>query len=154
MTVLAHLLIALLALFPPPPEAAWVWPTQGPQVVLRDFQAPATPWGAGHRGLDLAASSERVVAPVSGVVSFSGIVADRGVITITTDEGWLVSMEPVQSVVSVGERVAKGQLIAVLVAGHCVGLCVHLGLRVEGLYLSPRLPLGILQRSVLMPWDD
>jgi hypothetical protein len=81
------------------------------------------------------------------------MVADRGVITITTDRGWLVSMEPVQGVVSAGQRVNKGDLIAVVVPGHCVSLCVHIGLRVEGRYRSPRLELGILQRAVLLPWD-
>ena len=153
MSVLSLVLIAFLALFPPAPQASWAWPTEGPALVVRDFQAPATPWGAGHRGLDLAASGERIVAPVAGVISFSGMVADRGVITITTDQGWLVSMEPVQGVVSAGQRVHKGDLIAVAVPGHCVSLCVHIGLRVEGRYRSPRLELGIAQRAVLLPWD-
>jgi len=153
MRVLSSVAIALLALFPPAPEAIWAWPTQGPQSVIRDFQAPATPWGPGHRGLDLAAAGEEISAPVAGIISFSGIVADRGVITITTDTGFLVSMEPVEALVAQGQPVARGELIALLAPGHCVSLCLHLGLRVQGRYRSPRLELGILQRSILLPWD-
>jgi len=153
MNVLSSLIIVILALFPPPPPPTWVWPTEGPQRVLRDFQAPATPWGPGHRGLDLAANTQRIVAPVAGVVSFSGMVADRGVITITTDRGWQVSMEPVQGLVVPGQRVAQGELIAEVLPGHCAELCVHLGLRVEGRYRSPRWELGIVQRAVLLPWE-
>jgi murein DD-endopeptidase MepM/ murein hydrolase activator NlpD len=92
------------------------------------------------------------MAPVAGVISFAGMVAGRGVITIRTDKGWLVSMEPVEALVSSGERVSQGQHIATLLPGHCVSLCVHLGLRVEGRYRSPRLELGLLRRSVLLPW--
>ena len=152
MLLIATILSVALALFPPAPPATWSWPTEGPQLIVRDFLAPATPWGPGHRGVDLAATSDRVVAPVAGVISFSGQVADRGVITITTAQGWLVSMEPVEAIVATGTRVSSGDLIAILAPGHCEKRCVHLGLRVEGRYRSPRLELGMLQRSVLLPW--
>nr|WP_271482943.1 hypothetical protein [Pontimonas sp.] len=63
-------LVVLLVLLPPIPDAIWEWPTEGDQKVLRDFRAPSTPWGPGHRGLDLAASGANIVAPATGVVSF------------------------------------------------------------------------------------
>lgn len=152
MTPILIIVVTLGLLFPHTPTATWVWPVSGPQIILRDFQAPATPWGAGHRGLDLAAADTRVVAPVSGVVSFTGVVVDRGVMTITTDNGHKVSLEPVTSVVSPGTQVKAGAYIADLNEGHCQTLCLHLGLRVPDDYRSPRLELGVLQRAVLLPW--
>lgn len=147
------LALAILAFFPPPPPPVWVWPTSGPAHVVRDFQAPESPWGPGHRGLDLAADSPVIRAPVSGQVSFQGPVADRGVVTITTAHGWQVSMEPVESDLAQGAWVAAGQDIGQLQPGHCAGLCLHLGLRIEGEYRSPAQELGLLRRAVLLPWS-
>lgn len=154
VTFLAIVMLTLSLLFPPAPAPTWVWPVSGPPTILRDFLAPATPWGAGHRGLDLAADTTRVVAPVSGVISFAGTVVDRGVLTITTDTGDKVSLEPVSSLVPQGARVAAGQHIADLDEGHCATLCLHLGLRVPDDYRSPRRELGVLQRAVLLPWGS
>lgn len=143
-------LILTLGLTPPPP-ASWHWPVDGEHRVVRDFLAPPSPWGAGHRGLDLAARAGTPVrAPVSGRVSFSGRVVDRGVITIETADGWLVSMEPVEASMSSGQ-VRAGQRLGVLQSGHCPGGCLHIGLRIEGEYRSPARELGILRRAVLQP---
>jgi len=150
-----RLLAVLLAmsLIPPPPAAVWTWPTTGQKVIVRDFHAPRTPWGAGHRGLDLAADSFTIVAPTSGTVTFSGWVVNRGIITITTPEGLKISMEPVTALVESGQRVRRGQQIALLEPGHCVSLCLHLGVRVGQEYRSARQELGLLQRAILLPWD-
>lgn len=154
LMTLASLQLVLLLLLPPPPEPLWQWPTDGPQTVLRDFRAPGSPWGPGHRGLDLAASSPEVRAPTSAEVTFSGLVATRGVLTLRTPEGLLISMEPVESLVDLGDQVRAGDLIALIQPGHCPQLCVHLGLRDGGEYRSARRELGILQRSVLLPVGD
>jgi hypothetical protein len=151
-----HLLLAALlggVLVPPAPPAVWEWPTEGPHRILRDFQAPATPWGAGHRGLDLPASGPTIVAPLAGVVSFSGDVVDRGVLTITGPGGERVSLEPVTSELQTGDWVHSGEPIAELEGGHCPQLCLHLGLRVGDSYRSPRLELGVGLRAVLLPWE-
>jgi hypothetical protein len=147
------LALVLGLLIPPAPPAIWDWPTSGPQRVLRDFQAPPTPWGAGHRGLDLAATGPSIIAPLSGVISFSGSVVDRGVLTITGPTGDRISMEPVISELETGDWVSKGQHIASLHAGHCEQLCLHLGLREGDSYRSPRRELGIERRAVLLPFD-
>lgn len=152
MSLALTLILFFSTVFPPPPEATWVWPTAGNHVVLRDFQAPLTPWGPGHRGLDLAAEGDVLLAPVSGRISFSGVVVDRGVVTITTANGFLVSMEPVTTELSAGTWVSKGDTIGTLDPGHCSQPCVHIGLRVDGRYRSPRLELGVGLRSVLLPW--
>jgi Membrane proteins related to metalloendopeptidases len=148
------LTLVLLLLLPPTPTAVWTWPTEGEHRILRDFRAPSTPWGPGHRGLDLAAAGDNIVAPTGGVISFSGDVAGRGVLTLQTPEGVLISMEPVEALVSTGDRVSRGELIATLHPGHCAQLCVHLGLREGGDYRSARRELGVLQRSVLLPLGD
>lgn len=151
-----HLLLAALlggVLMPPAPPAVWEWPTEGPHRILQDFQAPATPWGAGHRGLDLQATGPTVVAPLGGVVSFSGDVVDRGVLTITGPGGERVSLEPVTSELRSGDWVHSGEPIAELQGGHCPQLCLHLGLRVGDSYRSPRLELGVGLRAVLLPWE-
>ena len=150
LLVIPALLSGLL--IPPPPPAIWAWPTEGPQVILRDFQAPATPWGAGHRGLDLRATGSTIRAPLAGVISFSGDVAGRGVLTITGAEGERVSLEPVATELSPGDLVARGEPIAELQGGHCAELCLHVGLRIGDRYRSPRAELGVLQRAVLLPW--
>lgn len=152
--ILGVILLVFLLLLPPTPDAIWEWPTEGDQRVLRDFRAPSTPWGPGHRGLDLAATGPDIVAPATGVVSFSGLVATRGVLTLRTPKGILISMEPVESLVKLGDRVEAGDLIATLQSGHCSQLCLHLGLREGGEYRSARRELGILQRSVLLPLGD
>lgn len=146
--------VVLILIIPPAPAAIWDWPTEGPHAVVRDFRAPSSPWGPGHRGLDLAATSTEIRAPAPGVISFSGMVADRGVLTIRTAGGSLISMEPVTALVTAGDVVAQGDVIAQLEPGHCAELCLHLGLREGGKYRSPRRELGVLQRAVLLPLGD
>lgn len=144
--------VVATSLIPAPPAAVWVWPTTGEHRVIRDFDAPLTPWGPGHRGIDLAASSEVIVAPVSGTVSFSDWVVDRGVLTIRTHEGLLVSMEPLASELSAGSQVSAGDAIGTLEPGHCEELCLHIGVRHNERYRSPARELGLLERAVLLPW--
>ena len=137
---------------PSSPEPGWQWPVEGPRVVLQNFIAPPTPYGAGHRGVDLAAMAPgaAVLAATGGVVHFAGVVVDRGVVTIRTGQ-LLVTVEPVTASVSRGDRVAAGDVIGVLEPGHCREPCVHLGVREAGEYLSPLRWLGGLRRAVLLP---
>jgi hypothetical protein len=87
------------------------------------------------------------------VVSYSGFVVNRGVLTVRSDTGMLISFEPVAALVPSSTRVTQGELIGEIQEGHCKELCVHLGLRDRGDYRSARLELGIVQRSVLVPWE-
>ena len=154
-TVRAALLIALAVSVFMPPEPTWVWPVDYPQRVVRDFQAPQSEWGPGHRGLDLRApAGTDVRAPVSGRVHFRGPVAGRGVVTIRAGEGVLISMEPVRLDPELGSRVRTGQTIGTVAPGHCPGGCVHIGLRIDGDYRSPARELGILRRAHLVPYPS
>ena len=132
------------------PDASWIWPVKHSPAVVRPFDAPDSPWGPGHRGLDLAASAgDPVIAPVSGTIYFSGRLVNRGVITIKTDQGYLVSMEPVDATKTSG-RVEAGARIGTVGSGHCAQGCLHIGLRVHGEYRSPAAELGVLTRAVLV----
>jgi len=133
---------------------AWRWPLD-PHVVARGYEAPATPYSAGHRGIDLGASPDRpVFAPADGVVSFAGVVVDRPVVTVSLPGGVLVSVEPVRSSVQAGQRVSAGDVLGVVgTDGHCAGHCLHLGVRLHGAYVSPMLFLGGIPRAVLLPLE-
>ena len=131
-------------------DASWSWPVAHAHAVVWAFDAPDSPWGPGHRGIDLAAKKgDLVFAPVSGTIHFSGRVVDRGIITIKTSEGNLVSIEPVDALVTSGS-VKAGERIGKAGAGHCAGGCLHIGLRVKGEYRSPAHELRVLTRAVLI----
>lgn len=135
-------------------EGSLAWPV--PQAtVLRAFAAPSMRWGAGHRGVDVAAApGETVVAATSGTVTFAGTVVDRPVVTVRM-EGvpWevLVTVEPVVPLVAAGDVVAAGEPIGTLAGGHrpC-GACIHLGVRIDDAYANPMVLLGA-ERAVLLP---
>lgn len=132
--------------------ALWIWPVAAPHPVVGPFVAPPTPYGAGHRGIDIAAApGSEVRSPAAGVVHFAGFVVDRPVISIDHGGGVLSSFEPVAPSVVAGEPVARGQVIGILQAGHCPGGCLHLGARVDGAYVNPLQFLGGMPRAVLYP---
>ncbi|WP_375389741.1 murein hydrolase activator EnvC family protein [uncultured Amnibacterium sp.] len=150
--------VALLAasmLLAAAPAEAWAWPTAS-HAVVRGFEAPATVYAAGHRGIDLAAEEgEPVRAVADGVVAFAGTVVDRGVVAIDHD-GVRSSVEPVEPAVAAGDVVRRGEVIGHVAAGggHPAGV-LHLGARVpiaDGwAYVSPLLYLGGATRAVLLP---
>jgi murein DD-endopeptidase MepM/ murein hydrolase activator NlpD len=112
-----------------------------PITVARPFDGPPQPWAPGHRGVDLATGPVQTVrAPAGGVVTFSGTVVDRGVLTILHDDGLRSSLEPVVPGVTAGQRVLAGQAVATVAStpGHCApSTCLHWGLRRGDTYLDP-----------------
>ncbi|QIM20449.1 peptidoglycan DD-metalloendopeptidase family protein [Phycicoccus sp. HDW14] len=123
----------------------WRWPLAPRPVVVRPFDASASPWGPGHRGLDLAAAPGDVVRAVeAGTVTHAGVVAGRGTVTVTHADGLSSTYEPVAVSVTVGSWVAVGDALGTLEAvalPHCgAGRCLHLGARRPPVYLDP-LPL-------------
>jgi murein DD-endopeptidase MepM/ murein hydrolase activator NlpD len=129
---------------------SWDWPLDGERRVLRPFVAPPHPYGAGHRGVDLAASGDTVRAPADGVVTFAGVVVDRPVLTITHADGLRSSFEPVTSDLVAGDRVRRGDAVGTVLAGHCARVCLHLGARIGDEYVSPLALLGLLDHTVLL----
>jgi len=129
----------------------WAWPVEPPYRILRPFIAPETPYSAGHRGIDVAAQSARVLAPSAGVVHFAGVVVDRPVLSIRHPGGLISSYEPVIALVSEGQSVARGDVIGEAILGHCSVPCIHFGVRRDGKYISPLNYLGGIPRSILLP---
>lgn len=153
----APALLAAILLLPAsvaPAEADWAWPLAPRPGVLRAFDPPDKPWMSGHRGVDLEAAHDGapVTSPASGTVSFVGVVVDRPVITIDHGNGLRSSFEPVQSTLTTGDAVAKGQAIGTVLAGHCGALpCVHWGVRRGEDYLNPLAFVLDLRPSILLP---
>ena len=134
----------------PSSGAPWRWPVRGPHPIIRPFIAPATDFGPGHRGIDVAATNE-VLAPAAGTVHFAGTVVDRPVISLDHGGGIFSSFEPVSTTLRIGDSVTRGQVIGRIRPGHCSEPCLHLGVRVNGGYVSPLLFLGGVVHSVLLP---
>lgn len=131
--------------------APWSWPVDGDRTILRPFVAPATPYGPGHRGVDLLATGDALAAPADGVVRFAGMVAGRPVLSIDHGDGVISSYEPVVATVIAGDGVVRGELLGTIQAGHCPQRCVHLGVRVDGEYANPLQWLGGGIRPILLP---
>ena len=136
-------------------EGSWEWPVSPPHTVTRSFEAPPTPYSAGHRGIDIALHpGAPVTAPEAGVVHFAGVVVDRPVLSIAHEGDLLSSFEPLDAVVAEGESVLKGQVVGtVSTGGHCSATCLHLGVRLHGQYVSPLLLLGKVPPAVLLPLE-
>jgi len=140
------LTFGLLSLSPPAYAAPALpstggWPLTGAPRVLRPFDPPAEVWGAGHRGVDLAARpGDPVLAAATGQVVFAGSVAGRGVLTIEHGGGLRTTYEPVFARVPVGSWVAVGDVVGVVTTGsHCADRCLHWGLKDGRTYLDPLL---------------
>jgi murein DD-endopeptidase MepM/ murein hydrolase activator NlpD len=138
-----------------PADAAptgWLWPLDRSRQVSRTFVAPATEFGAGHRGIDVpAVAGERLVAPADARVAFAGRVVDRDVVTLDAGDGWVVTFDGATSTLEVNSVVEAGVPVAVVSpTPHCA--CVHLGLRYRGEYVNPLLTWGEVPRAVLLPW--
>lgn len=148
------LLVALLALMAPasapadsatrPLDDGWnrgpvaVAPVPGP--VVRAFDPPSSPYGPGHRGVDLRiAPGDPVRAALPGVVTFAGQVARVGWVTVTHDDGMSTTYGGVTAAVRAGDVVALGAVI-----GHSERGRMHLdwGARVGQRYVDP---LGLLR---------
>jgi len=135
------------------PLPAWALdgelPVQGR--VVRPFQPPAEVWGAGHRGVDLAAAvGADVVSPADGTVTWAGVIAGRPVLVVSHGEV-RSTFEPVDAVVAVGQRVVRGQVVGRLAAGHACPApsCLHWGLRRGPDYLDPLSLVEVLRIRLL-----
>jgi murein DD-endopeptidase MepM/ murein hydrolase activator NlpD len=136
---------------PAVPAVGRAWPVGLRPPVLRGWEPPATVYGRGHRGVDLAAAPGTPVRAVAaGRVSFAGEVAGKGVVSVeltgTGDPPLRTTYEPVTASVETGDEVAPGEVIGTVDAtgSHCTSACVHWGLRRGETYLNPL--------SLLPPW--
>ncbi len=144
---------------PEPSDLDFDWPTGGPVAVLRAFDLPTQRWQSGHRGVDLEAGvGSPVRAAGAGRVAFAGKVGGKPVVALEHAGGLRTTYEPVQALVSVGDVVARGEVIGELLSGHCEGAsCLHWGAKYgtgrSEQYIDPLLLLQPL-RYRLVPDRD
>ncbi|KFI56672.1 M23 family metallopeptidase [Bifidobacterium callitrichos] len=129
------------------------WPLEAP-VAVAPFDAPDSPWLAGHRGIDLEAQEgDRLIAPARGVIAFAGQVAGKQVVSIRTDDGLILTFEPASTDLPVGTEVTRGEPFGqvAVASDHCHDGCLHWGVR-RGRrdYLDPQ-PLTGRRRIGLKP---
>ncbi len=122
--------------------------------MVRPFDPPEQTWSAGHRGVDLAAvRGQAVLSPESGVVTFDGVIAGRGVIVVTHPGGLRSTFEPVEQGLPVGTTVVQGAPVAIVAPnpGHCApSSCLHWGVLLGETYLDPLAFVG-RRRVTLLP---
>ncbi len=114
----------------------YVWPVRGS--VTDVFRAPANPYAAGNRGIELStALGSSVVAARSGTVTFAGQVAGRAFVTIQHQDGVRTTVGPVASIgVQRGQAVSTGDTIAT------TGSWVHISARIGESYIDPAVLFG------------
>lgn len=157
-SVLASVLVSVPSSAVPAPatRGAGAYAAPVPLRVVRPFEAPATPFGPGHRGVDLAVRpAEAVHAAAAGVVSFAGSVAGRGVVVVQHADGVSTEYEPITSAVRRGASVRVGQVLGHVHGRHgaCVpDRCLHWGARRDETYFDPLLLLAPLGPVRLLPW--
>ena len=128
---------------PPPSLGSYAWPVTGE--VIRGFDAPTGPFGAGHRGIDIqGAPGAAVRAAEAGVVAFAGKVAGELHVSIDHPDGVRTSYAFLSGVaVKAGDLVARGEPVGSVGAGHAGSPVAHLhrGARFAGVYIDPMLLL-------------
>jgi murein DD-endopeptidase MepM/ murein hydrolase activator NlpD len=109
--------------------------------VIGAYEPPETPFGAGHRGIDIAVPVGTVVVDAeAGVVAFAGPVGGHLFVTLdhggglTSTYSWLSSI-----LVRRGDVVVRGAPIAHSGWGHPGSAIphVHVGVRIGEVYQDP-----------------
>jgi murein DD-endopeptidase MepM/ murein hydrolase activator NlpD len=124
--------------------ADWTWPVVGP--VIRGFDPPDSPYGSGHRGIDIAASvGTSVRAAAAGVVTFAGPVGGRLFVTVDHGGG-LESTYSFLDALAVRREdvVSQGQPIGRSGTGHAGDMVpnLHFGVKLADVYVDPLDYLG------------
>jgi len=127
-----------------PVPGSYSWPVVGP--VIRGFEPPDGPYGAGHRGIDIAAPfGTPVRAAQDGVVSFAGWVGGSLYVSIDHPDGVRTTYSWLSAVaVKKGQTVAIGEVIAASGHGHpdVPTPHLHFGARIGSTYIDPMILLG------------
>ena len=134
---------------PGPAYGTYAWPVRGP--VLRGFDPPETPFGSGHRGIDIGAPmGTPVVAAQDGTVAFAGAIAGGLYVSIDHPDGVRTTYSWLSEVsVRAGAAVERGEPIGRSGTGHSGAGTphLHLGARIGSLYIDPLL---LLERGSLV----
>ena len=152
---LVHTLLALLIGVAPPADPVGVWPLDPEPVVVRGFDPPDSPYGAGHRGVDLLGHpGQPVRTALEGTVTYAGMLAGRGVVVVSHG-ATRTTYEPVAASAAVGARLGRGDQVGTLgLAGsHCFPrACLHWGWVAGDAYLDPLRLVGLGPVRLLPLW--
>lgn len=161
--LLLHLLpAAVLVLLAAAPTRAdddplGVWPLRPEPEVVARFDPPASPYGPGHRGVDLLGRpGQKVRSALPGTVTYAGPLAGRGVVVVSHGDT-RTTYEPVAARVSRGDTVSRGAVIGALqpVGSHCAPrTCLHWGWLRGETYLDPLRLVGAGPVRLLPLWRD
>jgi hypothetical protein len=147
MRLLAMLALLAVALLGAPavagPSRFFIPPVDGP--IAQRFEAPATAYGSGHRGLDYGVDPGTLVRAASaGVVTFAGRVAGRNAVTIDHGQGLETTYTILAEIrVAAGELVGQGRYLGTTAEAHpgaATGL--HFGVKLRDQYVDPLDYLG------------
>lgn len=124
------------------------WPLRPDPEVVHALDPPVSPWGAGHRGVDLLGHPGQVVrSALPGTVSYAGVLAGRGVVVVSHG-ATRTTYQPVAAAadLAVGDPVGAGQPLGTLGAAgsHCAPRsCLHWGWLEGTTYLDPLRLVGL-----------
>jgi murein DD-endopeptidase MepM/ murein hydrolase activator NlpD len=122
-----------------PVPGSYDWPVSG--MVTRGFEPPSGPYGAGHRGIDIAVPfGTSIRAPSDGVVSFAGWIGGALFVSIDHPDGVRTTYSWLSAVaVRKGQAVRRGQVIARTGHGHPEVPTPHLhfGAKIGSDYIDP-----------------
>ncbi|MEX0991379.1 MAG: M23 family metallopeptidase [Actinomycetota bacterium] len=140
--VVIVILLTLLGAVPAHAEPAfgtYRWPVRGP--VIRGFERPESPYGSGHRGIDIAvAVGTPILAPAPGVVAFAGKIGSSLYVSVDHPDGVRTTFSWLSSVlVRKGDRVSAADTLGTSGEGHAGADIphLHLGARFGGDYIDP-----------------
>jgi len=129
-----------------PYDPAWgtyAWPIVGP--VINGYRPPSSPYGPGHRGIDIAAPiGTPVLAAAAGVVAFAGSVGGSLYVSIDHPDGVRTTYSYLSSIaVHRGDPAAEGDVVGTSGQGHPTTEPDHLlfTARYQGAYVDPLLLL-------------
>ena len=141
------------------PDPVGVWPLSPVPDVVERFDPPSSPWGSGHRGVDLLGHvGQTVRTALPGRVRFAGVLAGRGVVVVDHGET-RTTYEPVAASVAVGDVLPAGTPLGTLTAAlsHCLpAACLHWGWirNADDAYLDPLRLVGAVRVRLLPLWRD
>lgn len=124
------------------------WPLHPDPPVVHGFDPPSSPWGAGHRGVDLLGRPGQAVrSALPGTVSYAGVLAGRGVVVVSHG-ATRTTYQPVAAAadLAVGDPVGAGERLGALEAAgsHCAPRsCLHWGWLEGTTYLDPLRLVGL-----------
>lgn len=157
LTVLVVLVVPTAGRAAAETDPVGVWPLSPQPEVVAGFDPPDSPYGAGHRGVDLLGrAGQPVRTALPGRVTYAAPLAGRGVVVV--DHGdTRTTYEPVTARVAVGDQVPAGAVIGVLQAtrSHCSPrVCLHWGWIRGETYLDPLRLVGAGPVRLLPLWRD